>query len=65
MIDKGIAWHDYPITDAAETVIGRVISGTQSPSLAKRLVWGYVATAHAGIGSEIRISVRTFAESQR
>ena len=58
MIDKGIARHDYPITDAAGTVIGRVTSGTQSPSLGKAIGMGYVATAHAGIGSEICISVR-------
>ena len=58
MIDKGIARHDYPITDAAGTVIGRVTSGTQSPSLGKAIGMGYLATAHAGIGSEICISVR-------
>ncbi len=58
MIDKGIARHDYPITDAAGNVIGRVTSGTQSSSLGKAIGMGYVATAHAGIGSEICISVR-------
>ncbi len=58
MIDKGIPRHDYPITDAAGNVIGRVTSGTQSSSLGKAIGMGYVATAHAGIGSEICISVR-------
>lgn len=58
MIDKGIPRHDYEIRNAAGEVIGRVTSGTQSPSLQKAVGLGYVATAHAALDSEIYIAVR-------
>ena len=37
MIDRGIPRHDYEIVDAEGTVIGKVTSGTQSPSLQKAI----------------------------
>ncbi len=58
MIDKGIARHDYEIADADGNIIGKVTSGTQSPSLAKAIGVGYIATSHASIGSEIFIKIR-------
>jgi aminomethyltransferase len=58
MIDKGIARHDYLIVDIAGNTIGKVTSGTQSPSLGKAIGLGYVASAHATIDSEIFISIR-------
>ncbi|RBL93362.1 glycine cleavage system aminomethyltransferase GcvT [Chitinophaga flava] len=58
MIDKGIARHDYEIKDAEGNVIGRVTSGTQSPSLQKAIGLGYVKTSHAALDSEIFIAVR-------
>jgi aminomethyltransferase len=58
MIDRGIPRHDYPICDASGTVIGKVTSGTQSPSLGKAIGMGYVPTALATPGSEIFIEVR-------
>jgi aminomethyltransferase len=58
MIDKGIPRHDYDIKDAAGTTIGRVTSGTQSPSLQKAIGMGYVATAFATIDTEIFVAVR-------
>jgi aminomethyltransferase len=58
MIDKGIPRHDYEIKDAAGQVIGRVTSGTQSPSLQKAIGLGYVNTAFAAQDSEIFIGVR-------
>lgn len=58
MVDKGIPRHDYQIKDAAENVIGKVTSGTQSPMLSIGIGLGYVATEHAAIGSEIFIDVR-------
>jgi aminomethyltransferase len=58
MIDKGIARHDYEIVDAAGNNIGTVTSGTQAPSLGKAIGMGYVATAHASIGSEIFVKIR-------
>ena len=58
MIDKGIPRHDYEIRNAAGEVIGRVTSGTQSPSLQKAIGLGYVKTPYAALGSEIFIAVR-------
>lgn len=42
MIDRGIPRHDYPIADASGAIIGKVTSGTQSPSLNKAIGLGYV-----------------------
>lgn len=58
MKEKGIARHDYEIKTFEGEVIGRVTSGTQSPSLGKAIGMGYVSTHHAAIGTEIYISVR-------
>ncbi|MEO6632622.1 MAG: glycine cleavage system aminomethyltransferase GcvT [Mucilaginibacter sp.] len=58
MIDRGIPRHDYPIVDADGNNIGRVTSGTQSPSLQKAIGMGYVDVASAKEGTEIFISIR-------
>jgi aminomethyltransferase len=58
MQEKGIARHDYVIKDFEGGDIGRVTSGTQSPSLGKAIGMGYVNVKYAPIGSEIYISVR-------
>jgi len=58
MIDRGIARHDHEIMDSNGQLIGKVTSGTQSPSLGKAIGMGYVATDFASIGSEIYISIR-------
>ena len=58
MIEKGIARHDYEIKDFEAGTIGRVTSGTQSPSLGKAIGMGYVDTKYASIDSEIFIKVR-------
>ncbi len=58
MKEKGIARHDYEIKDFEGAVIGRVTSGTQSPTLGKAIGMGYVDTKHAAIGTEIFISIR-------
>jgi len=58
MIDRGIPRHDYPIQDEQGNVIGRVTSGTQSPTLKKSIGLGYVNTAFAKEGTEIYIAIR-------
>lgn len=58
MIDRGIPRHDYLIVDADGNTIGKVTSGTQSPSLQKAIGMGYVDTAFAKEGTEIYISIR-------
>lgn len=58
MVDRGIPRHDYPIVDADGRTIGKVTSGTQSPSLKQAIGLGYVETAYSKVGSEIYISIR-------
>ncbi|CAM4171515.1 aminomethyltransferase [Pedobacter westerhofensis] len=58
MIDRGIPRHDYEIVDAEGNVIGKVTSGTQSPSLQKAIGMGYVSKENAKEGAEIYISIR-------
>lgn len=58
MIDRGIPRHDYEIVDADGNKIGRVTSGTQSPSLKKSIGLGYVEPAFSKEGTEIFISIR-------
>ena len=58
MIDRGIPRHDYPILDANNQVIGKVTSGTMSPSTKKAIGMGYVATGHNALESEIFIEIR-------
>ncbi len=43
MLERGIPRHDYEIKDGDGETIGRVTSGTQSPSLNKAIAMGYVA----------------------
>lgn len=58
MADKGIPRHDYEICDAQGNSIGKVTSGTMSPSLKKAIGLGYVKTEFSKEGSEIFIKVR-------
>jgi len=58
MIDRGIPRHDYEIVDADGNKIGKVTSGTQSPSLQKAVGLGYVQKAFAKEGSEVFINIR-------
>lgn len=58
MIDRGIPRHDYEIVDAEGNSIGKVTSGTQSPSLQKAIGMGYVKNEFAKEGAEIFINIR-------
>lgn len=58
MIDRGIPRHDYEIVDEAGNTIGKVTSGTQSPSLQKAVGMGYIKTELAKEGTEIFIKIR-------
>ena len=58
MIDRGIPRHDYPIVDASGAVIGKVTSGTQSPTLNKAIGLGYVKTELSKPDAEIFILIR-------
>jgi len=58
MQEKGIARHDHEIKDFEGNVIGKVTSGTQSPSLGKAIGMGYVTNNYAAIDSQVYISIR-------
>ncbi len=58
MIDRGIPRHDYPIADANGNIIGKVTSGTQSPTLNKAIGMGYVNKDFAKADTEIYIMIR-------
>lgn len=58
MIDRGIPRQGYEIVDAEGKVIGKVTSGTQSPSLQKAIGMGYVEKEFAKEGTELFILIR-------
>ena len=58
MIDRGIPRHDYEIADAEGNIIGKVTSGTQSPSLQKAIGMGYIAKEFTKEGTEVFINIR-------
>jgi len=58
MIDRGIPRQDYVIVNAKNDTIGKVTSGTMSPSLKQAIGMGYVTIENAKFGTEIFIQVR-------
>ena len=58
MIDRGIPRHDYIIVDSAGKELGKVTSGTMSPSMKIGIGLGYVAIDEAKMDNEIFIQVR-------
>ncbi|HLG02325.1 MAG TPA: glycine cleavage system aminomethyltransferase GcvT [Bacteroidia bacterium] len=58
MIDRGIPRHDYEIVDNTGKSIGKVTSGTQSPSLQKGIGMGYMQVAFSKPDTEIFVKVR-------
>ena len=57
MLDRRVPRHDYQIADAESNLIGKVTSGTQSPTLDKPIGMGYVNTNFAHEGAEIFIAI--------
>ena len=58
MQEKGIPRKDYLIVDADRNTIGKVSSGTMSPSLEQAIGMGYVQKEFSKVGSEIFIQIR-------
>lgn len=58
MQEKAIPRHGYDIVDKKGVVIGKVTSGTMSPSLGKGIGLGYVPVAYAKVGSTIWVQIR-------
>jgi aminomethyltransferase len=58
LLERGIPRHGCNVVDADGTVIGRVTSGTMSPSLQKPIGLAYVPKDLSAPGTELRIDVR-------
>ncbi len=58
MIERGIPRHDYKIVDANGAEIGKVTSGTMSPSMKIGIGLGYVTIENAQLDREIFIDIR-------
>ena len=58
MIEKGIPRHGYEIQNKEGDTIGRITSGTQSPTLQKPIAMGYLSIGYAKINSEVFIKIR-------
>jgi aminomethyltransferase len=58
MVDRGIPRHDYRIIDGVGNEIGKVTSGTMSPSMKLGIGLGYVTVANTALESEIFIEIR-------
>jgi aminomethyltransferase len=57
MQGRAIARHGYPIQAEGQT-IGTVTSGSMAPTLNRAIAMGYVPTAYANLGQELRVLVR-------
>ncbi|PQJ74347.1 glycine cleavage system aminomethyltransferase GcvT [Polaribacter gangjinensis] len=58
MVEKSIPRHDYEIVDANGNIIGKVTSGTMSPSLGKGIGMGYVSSEFSNLDTEIFVQIR-------
>ena len=58
LLERGIPRNGYEIKNASGENIGKVTSGTQSPSLSIGIGLGYVATAYSKPETEIFIQIR-------
>ncbi|MEZ4811350.1 MAG: glycine cleavage system aminomethyltransferase GcvT [Allomuricauda sp.] len=58
MEERGIPRNGYPILDAKGNEIGKVTSGTMSPSLSQGIGLGYVTVEQSPIGNTIYIQIR-------
>lgn len=58
LVERGIPRKDYVIKNEGNDKIGRVTSGTMSPSTNKAIGLGYVAKEHSKVGSDIYIEIR-------
>ena len=58
MVEKGIPRQHYEVKNTGAETIGRITSGTQSPSLNKAIAMGYVEMAYSQIDTKVYIKVR-------
>jgi aminomethyltransferase len=62
MVGRAPARHDYPVVDAAGATIGRVTSGSFSPTLKKNIGLAYVPVGQDKLGSGLNVQIRDRAE---
>ena len=58
LLEPGIARSDYPLSKG-ENNIGRVTSGTKSPTLGKAIALGYVSAEESQIGNTVEVEIRS------
>ena len=58
LVDRGIPRKDYKIINATGDIVGRVTSGTMSPTLGKAIGMGYITKDLSKVGTKIFISIR-------
>jgi aminomethyltransferase len=58
LLDRGVPRHGYDVTDGEGTVIGRVTSGTMSPTLGEPIALGYLPADRTDPGTRVRVTVR-------
>ncbi|MDB4493600.1 glycine cleavage system aminomethyltransferase GcvT [Flavobacteriales bacterium] len=56
--ERGIPRQGYDIESASGKIIGKVTSGTQSPTLGKGIAMGYINREHAGLHEIVWIRIR-------
>ena len=56
--ERGIPRAGYKICDTEENLIGKISSGTQSPSLNRGIGLGYVKKDFSSVGQEVKIQIR-------
>ena len=58
LMERGIPRKDYPMADASGQTIGRVTSGTMSPSMGKGIGLGYLQADYAKPDTEVYVQIR-------
>jgi len=58
LLDRGVPRHGYEVVDGDDHVIGRVTSGTMSPTLDEPIALGYLPEAVADPGARVGVVVR-------
>ena len=56
--DKGIARNGYNILDSKDVEIGKITSGSMSPTLNKAIAMGYISSEMSDIGNEVFVQIR-------
>lgn len=58
LLDRGIPRHDHPVLNEAGEVVGKVTSGTMSPTLQKPIGMAYVPASMAVEGGHLWVDIR-------